>query len=110
MIPTSTLQAALRWMRWTFIRIGLGRCPGCWTKLRRGWCGACGQFVAAEISPRGPCEAVVPRLTAFVLGELEDEQAAFIAEHLEACPECRRVLIVLKYALADLAANRAEDE
>lgn len=36
----------LRWMRWTFVRIGLFRCPNCWSRMKSageaGECPRCG--------------------------------------------------------------------
>ncbi len=48
-------------------------------------------------SRRLSCEEAVAALGDHVLRLLPAERGAAVSEHLEECPSCRRVLIVLKF-------------
>jgi len=51
------------------------------------------------------CEDFESRIVDRVLEELPDDISCAVDEHVERCPSCRQLLIIVKHSLAALASD-----
>ncbi len=59
-------------------------------------------------SPAASCEDVKQLLVRYSLGELNDDAASVVEDHVANCPRCRRLLILTRYTIAAIALDGAE--
>ena len=52
-------------------------------------------MTVVEYPPGWTCEVTVIRLEAYVLRTLSRHEALAVAEHLEACPACAQLVVLL---------------